>query len=188
MLTLFGSAGSGSAAVELALLRCGLPYRVQRASTWDPDSIMEYEFDKGLIDEPEKYDLNGLFPPGVLSKADKEWVLKWYPAAKTSPINLSGKTDVLGLAALAEQARVVVSCDTGVVHLASAFGTPQVVLYGPINPFHWRPQHSRAAVVSAAQPEEPLTRFNPRMKGAPMERISTGVVIRATEDTLAAST
>ena len=38
MLTLFGSAGSGSAAVELALLRCGLPYRVQRASTWEPDS------------------------------------------------------------------------------------------------------------------------------------------------------
>ena len=38
MLTLFGSAGSGSAAVELALLRCGLPYRVQRASTWEADS------------------------------------------------------------------------------------------------------------------------------------------------------
>jgi GST-like protein len=38
MLTLFGSAGSGSAAVELALLRCGLPYRVQRASSWEPDS------------------------------------------------------------------------------------------------------------------------------------------------------
>jgi GST-like protein len=38
MLVLFGSDGSGSAAVELALLRCGLPYRVQRASTWEPDS------------------------------------------------------------------------------------------------------------------------------------------------------
>ena len=38
MLTLFGSAGSGSAAVELALLRCGLTYRVQRAATWEPDS------------------------------------------------------------------------------------------------------------------------------------------------------
>jgi GST-like protein len=38
MLTLFGSAGSGSAAVELALLRCGVPYRVERASTWEADS------------------------------------------------------------------------------------------------------------------------------------------------------
>lgn len=38
MLTLFGSSGSGSAAVELALARCGVPYRVQRASTWEADS------------------------------------------------------------------------------------------------------------------------------------------------------
>lgn len=38
MLTLYGSQGSGSAAIELALLRCGLPYRVQRASTWEHDS------------------------------------------------------------------------------------------------------------------------------------------------------
>ena len=38
MLVLFGSAGSGSAAVELALLRCGVPYRIERASTWEADS------------------------------------------------------------------------------------------------------------------------------------------------------
>lgn len=50
-----------------------------QGSTWDPDSIMEYEFEPGLIDEPEKYDINGLTPPGTLSKADKEWLRKWYP-------------------------------------------------------------------------------------------------------------
>lgn len=38
MWTLYGSNGSGSAAVEMALLLCGRPYRVQRASTWEPDS------------------------------------------------------------------------------------------------------------------------------------------------------
>ena len=38
MLTLFGSTGSGSAAVEAALELCSLPYRVVRASTWEPDS------------------------------------------------------------------------------------------------------------------------------------------------------
>lgn len=48
-------------------------------SSWDPDSIMEYEFEAGLIDEPDTYDVNGLFPPGVLSNGDKEWVRKWYP-------------------------------------------------------------------------------------------------------------
>ncbi len=50
-----------------------------QGSTWDPDSIMEYEFEAGLIDEPEKFDINGLTPPGKLSTADKEWALKFYP-------------------------------------------------------------------------------------------------------------
>ncbi len=41
MWTLYGSNGSGSAAIEMALLRCGLPYRVLRASTWEPDSAQQ---------------------------------------------------------------------------------------------------------------------------------------------------
>jgi hypothetical protein len=57
------------------------PQQVQ-GSTWDPDSIMEYEFEPGLIDEPEQYDINGLTPPATLSSADKEWALKWYPSLK----------------------------------------------------------------------------------------------------------
>jgi GST-like protein len=38
MYTLFGSQGSGSAAVEAALVMAGLPYRTIRASTWESDS------------------------------------------------------------------------------------------------------------------------------------------------------
>jgi hypothetical protein len=59
-----------------------------QGSTWDPDSIMEYEFEPGLIDEPEDYDINGLAPPGTLSKADKEWAIKWYPSLKAVPTTL----------------------------------------------------------------------------------------------------
>jgi len=55
------------------------PLQVQ-GSSWDPDSIMEYEFEPGLIDEPQQYDANGLTPPGTLSSADKEWARKWYPS------------------------------------------------------------------------------------------------------------
>jgi ADP-heptose:LPS heptosyltransferase len=87
--------------------------------------------------------------------------------------------DLLALAALVARARIVISCDTAVVHLAAAFGVPQIALFGPTNPFHWRPLHDRAIVLSAAQPEAPLTHFEPRMKGAPMERISTELVIGA---------
>lgn len=59
------------------------PQQVQ-GSTWDPDSIMEYEFGPGLIDEPEYYDIHGLTPPGTMSAADRQWALKWYPPLKAT--------------------------------------------------------------------------------------------------------
>jgi len=55
-----------------------------QGSTWDPDSIMEYEFEPGLIDKPEEYDIHGLTPPGTLSASDKQWGVKWYPPLKAT--------------------------------------------------------------------------------------------------------
>lgn len=52
---------------------------------------------------------------------------------------VAGRTDLLGLAALVAGARLVVCGDTGVAHLASAFGTPSVLLFGPIPPSAWGP-------------------------------------------------
>lgn len=40
MHTLFGYAGSGSAAVEIGLDRCGVPYRTVSAASWAPDSAL----------------------------------------------------------------------------------------------------------------------------------------------------
>ena len=87
--------------------------------------------------------------------------------------------DLLTLAALIKRAALVISCDTAAVHFAAAFQRPQIALFGPTNPFHWRPRHDRALVLSAAKPDAPLTDFTPRMKGAPMGRISTALVIDA---------
>lgn len=41
MVTLYGSQGSGSAAIEMALRACDLTYQVVRASTWEADSARE---------------------------------------------------------------------------------------------------------------------------------------------------
>jgi ADP-heptose:LPS heptosyltransferase len=58
---------------------------------------------------------------------------------------LAGETDLLALAALVADARLVVCGDTGVAHLASAYRTPSVVLFGPTPPSAWgppdRPEH-----------------------------------------------
>lgn len=40
MLTLYGAKGSGSAAIEAALVLCGADYRVVTAASWEPDSAL----------------------------------------------------------------------------------------------------------------------------------------------------
>jgi len=37
--------------------------------------------------------------------------------------------------------------DSAPMHLASASRTPQVILFGPTNPFHWRPRESPALIL-----------------------------------------
>lgn len=87
--------------------------------------------------------------------------------------------DLLVLAALVERAALVLSCDTAVVHLAAAFQRPQVALFGPTNPFHWRPRHGRALVLSGANPDGPLRNFTPRLKKASMADIPGSVLVQA---------
>ena len=48
--------------------------------------------------------------------------------------------DLLGLAALVADAALVVCGDTGVGHLATAYGTPSVLLFGPTPPAEWGPR------------------------------------------------
>jgi ADP-heptose:LPS heptosyltransferase len=60
--------------------------------------------------------------------------------------DLAGRTDLRRLAALVAVAGRVVCGDTGIAHLATAVGTPSVVLFGPTSPAEWgpppdRPQH-----------------------------------------------
>ncbi len=54
---------------------------------------------------------------------------------------LGGDTDppFTALAALVARARAVVVGDTGLAHLATALGTPSVVLFGPVAPHLWGP-------------------------------------------------
>ncbi len=58
---------------------------------------------------------------------------------------LAGRTSSQELAAVVAAARIVVSGDTGVAHLATAYRRPSVVLFGPVSPTLWgpppRPQH-----------------------------------------------
>lgn len=66
-------------------------------------------------------------------------------------LNAAGTTDCLQLAALCHSADLVVSADSGIVHLASALSRPVVVLFGAGNPAHTAPfESSNAQVLRAA--------------------------------------
>ena len=98
-------------------------------------------------------------------------------------VDLSGKTDLLTLAALLGRARLLVTVDSAPMHLAAATKTPQVILFGPTNPFHWRPRESRALVLQGGS-TLPITEFAPKQVRLPMNQISTQGVIDAIESVL----
>jgi ADP-heptose:LPS heptosyltransferase len=64
------------------------------------------------------------------------------------------------------------------MHLAAATHTPQVILFGPTNPFHWRPRESPALILQG-ESASPLTEFSPEQPSLPMRQISTAAVISA---------
>ena len=49
------------------------------------------------------------------------------------------RTGLAELAGLVAHARLLISGDTGIAHLASAYGTPSVTLFGPMSPARWGP-------------------------------------------------
>jgi len=60
---------------------------------------------------------------------------------------LAGAIDLAQMASLVADAALVVSVDTGAAHLASAYSTPSVVLFGPAPPEEWGPPATGPHVV-----------------------------------------
>jgi hypothetical protein len=98
-------------------------------SPWDPDSIMHYDFEPGLIKEPKKFHDQGISPPGKLSPADKEWARKWYPGeAPAEERKLKAFESVpLDLKA-GEQADFVIEPSSSRRYQIGTFGTADTVM------------------------------------------------------------
>lgn len=102
-------------------------------------------------------------------------------------VDFSGQTDLLTLGALIEPARLLVTVDSAPVHFAAAAETPEVILFGPTNPFHWRPLHNRALVLQGGS-ALPVTHFVARQPRSAMKLISTKTVIDAMDSLLSSPT
>jgi ADP-heptose:LPS heptosyltransferase len=95
-------------------------------------------------------------------------------------VDLSGKLSLLGSAAVLERSRLVCAVDSAPVHLADALGRPVVALFGPTNPFHWRPRRASARLVTAAG----IPKITPDYPKAPMADIRVEPVLDAIRELL----
>ena len=89
------------------------------------------------------------------------------PSGLPAHANLAGRTGLAELAALVADAALVVTVDTGAAHLATAYATPSVVLFGPAPVARWGPppggphvvltdERVRRGDVFAAEPDPAL--------------------------------
>ncbi len=83
-------------------------------------------------------------------------------------LDAAGQTDLGTLALLLANARLLVSNDTGVSHIAAAFQTPSVILFTASDPRRWRPlDHTVHRIVrnaGDASPEDIIAAAQPLLK------------------------
>ena len=60
-------------------------------------------------------------------------------AAAGGGLDLAGRTAIGDLLTLVAEAALVIAGDTGIAHVATAFGVPSVTLFGPVGPEGWGP-------------------------------------------------
>ncbi len=75
--------------------------------------------------------------------------------AKRPPVNLGGMTTLRDLACLYQKASVLVTTDSGPMHLAAAVQTPVVALFGPTDPGRTGPYGTGHKVLTAPLPCRP---------------------------------
>lgn len=74
-------------------------------------------------------------------------------------VDVTGEPDLLALAAILERIDLLITGDTGPMHLANAVGTPVVAVFGPSDPRRYAPAGSRDRVVRIDLPCAPCNRI-----------------------------
>ena len=96
----------------------------------------------------ETYGMKTLLTGGG-TPLERDYGEKIAALARHKPINLVGKSTLKQLLALIQRATVLVSPDSGPVHMATAVGTPVIGLYATSNPDRTGPYFGRRWVVNA---------------------------------------
>ncbi len=100
-------------------------------------------------------------------------------------LNLAGKTSLGALAALVEQADLLISNDTGTAHLAVALGTRSVTIFGPADVRRWAPlDQTRHRVVRRWVPCQPCLHWDCPADHDCLDTIEPGEVASVSQELL----
>lgn len=83
----------------------------------------------------------------VGAPSERETINKVIGSASNQPVDLAGKTKIGQLAGVLERCDVVVSNDTGPMHMAVSVGTPVVAIFGPTEPKVFGPYSLESVVL-----------------------------------------
>ena len=76
-----------------------------------------------------------------------------------SVLNLTGKTSLCGTAGVLNRSQLLISGDSGVLHIGVGLGIPTVSLFGPGIAAKWAPRGKHHIVINHKLPCSPCTRF-----------------------------
>lgn len=125
---------------------------------------------------------------GSLADADEAAHLHAIQSLAGSPLqSLAGQLSLIDVAAVIGGSAIALGVDSAAMHLAAMLEVPQIVLFGPTNPFHWRPRHENATVLLAGNDSLNVHTFQTKHQPAPMSELSTDHVCRAIDARLACS-
>jgi len=135
-----------------------------------------------LISDFHKQGLSVVLTGGSSDRSQNESLIISLPEfARVRTINLAG-TSLSESISLLARAQLVVSVDTGIMHIASALDVPLVALHGPTSSARWGPLNQQSIAIDTPLPEGGFINLGwEEMLPTPhcMEAISYEVVLRA---------
>ena len=141
-------------------LNLSQPYCVFHPFSRRETKLWNIEGFANLADYYSKRGLKVIFTSGP-EKEEIGYLKKIEDNCNEPVLNLGGKTKLLELAALIDEAKFFLGLDSVSSHIAAAMNTPSVTLFGPSVSRNWKPWSERSIIIERTGKEEKCPKHYP---------------------------